>query len=308
VSRGRDISVWTPERDAQIRAMYYDDGKDLPQIAAETGITLGSLRGRSMRLNLHRSADGQMYELKTNDRAVIQGRTMYPTTVKQPRAGVDVLKSGRDNAKLGSVVTKGRWKGMPIYSLTLEERATCSRECPVYRGCFGNGMQWAARYAHGPALEAKLDEELRRHARGHPQGFVIRLHALGDFYSVGYVFRWARWLEEIPQLRVFGYTAWAPSTLIGAAVAAVRDGRWDRFSVRTSSATHGPTRTVVVRQVPTAPISGAIVCPAQTGKTQSCAQCALCWSHAAKDRTILFIGHGNKRRGRKPKTISAPSG
>jgi len=221
--------------------------------------------------------------------ALSEGRTLYPKRRVTAGRPDRLLKSGQHSRKLGAVVQKGAWRGMPIYTLTLEERATCPRTCKVWSTCFGNSMNFAERIEHGPELEEGLDVELRYLARQHRRGFVARLHVLGDFYSVAYVKHWACWLALIPQLHVFGYTAWQPDTEIGAAVRNLRTAQWDRFAVRTSGAPAGEPRTVVLPRVTDQnTIDGAIVCPAQSGRSACCATCALCWS---TKRDIAFMPH-----------------
>src|SRR5262249_10851032 len=80
--------------------------------------------------------------------AVIDGRTVYPTTVRAPLRRADapsVLKSAVNSRKIGGEILKGRWRGLPAYTLTLEERATCPTTCRHWRSCYGNKMQWADR-------------------------------------------------------------------------------------------------------------------------------------------------------------------
>ena len=120
----------------------------------------------------------------------------------------------------------------------------------------------------------------------------MRLHMLGDFYSLEYVQLWRRWLVRDPALRVFGYTAWHPSTPIGGALRFLARTNWDRFAIRLSSAAVGTRRTIVVAKAADAVKRGAIVCPAQEGKTRSCATCGLCWAPAAQRRTVAFLRHG----------------
>lgn len=116
---------------------------------------------------------------------------------------------------------------------------------------------------------------------------MVRLHILGDFYSIGYLEMWREALDAFPALNVFGYTARGPRDRIGRAVAALRDRQWERFAVRTSGATSGP-RTFVVQSETDPAIGGAILCPAQTNKTRACSTCALCW---ATKKDIAFILH-----------------
>jgi hypothetical protein len=50
------------------------------------------------------------------------------------------------NIKLGKKVTKGHLKGARIFTLTLEERATCDSECEHWLDCYGNNMPFGHRF------------------------------------------------------------------------------------------------------------------------------------------------------------------
>lgn len=217
--------------------------------------------------------------------AATNGRTLYLARVAVADDRAPVLKGGQNNRKIGGRVVKGRWAGMPIYTLTLEERATCPRTCAHWLDCYGNKMNWSTRLLAGPELEERLDVELHELATRHPLGFVVRLHVLGDFYSPAYVRRWRRWLLEIPEMRVYGYTGWPRETPIGAAVAELAERHWERFAVRTSDRP-GPRGTVSHDDPMCDP--DAIVCPAQVGRAECCATCALCWQ---TQRSIAFLVH-----------------
>jgi hypothetical protein len=136
--------------------------------------------------------------------AVAGARTLFPSTVIEASASPRLLVSGANQRKLGDRVVKGAWRGFPIYSLTLEERASCPSSCHNWRSCYGNAMHYARRHRHGAALEQRLAEELRILALRHSGGFVVRLHLLGDFYAERYVERWRDWLFEYPALHAFG--------------------------------------------------------------------------------------------------------
>lgn len=217
--------------------------------------------------------------------ALADGGTLFPGTVVDPARSPRLLVSGMNSRKTGRLVTKGRWSGFPIFTLTLEERATCPRACEQWRTCYGNNMHYARRHAAGAMLEERLADELRALAAAHPGGFVVRLHILGDFYSVDYVRLWARMLDELPALRVFGFTAHPLDSAIGAEVLRLTgrdDGRcWIRFS----GMRLGPLGSVVIDDQAE---SRGVVCPAQTGGTDCCATCGLCW---ASPRTIEFLRH-----------------
>lgn len=225
--------------------------------------------------------------------AIRERRTLFPSTVVDVADSPRVLVSGANSRKIGDRIVKGDWAGMPTFILTLEERATCPASCHHFSSCYGNGMPLARRHRHGPELIARLDVEMTALNEKHPRGFAVRLHQLGDFWSVEYVDQWLVWLEKFQALHVWGYTAWAPETPIGAAVKQLRDELWSRFAIRFSSA--GSTTggaTTIWREPEEARVPEGIVCPAQTDKSACCGTCGLCWSGAAKDETIVFIAHG----------------
>ena len=235
--------------------------------------------------------------------AVLNGRTRYLATVKSPVDVDKVLVSGENNSKIGSRVTKGAWKGMPIFTLTLEERATCPRSCHHWRTCYGNNMHWSRRHAHGLELEQKLLSELLVHAGKYPHGFVVRLHVLGDFYSVEYCLFWAMMLRLLPMLRIWGYTAHGKGSPIGDLIEAMNTDFPDRFFVRRSVAV-GPEEaegfvSVTVDEIPPSHRIGSTqICPAQLydgdeAKADNCGSCGLCWSPEMTETPIGFIRHGS---------------
>jgi hypothetical protein len=282
---------WKPEDDEMLRRAWHEFGPGVAATARATGLTPGQVAGRAMRLNLHHGGVGRSAVPKPGNPAIAEGRTMFRSRVQPPAEAYELLKPGRDAIKLGGIVAKGAWRGMPIFSLTLEERATCPRSCAQWEGCYGNAMPFAKRIVHGPELEARLASELRYLSRRHRGGFVVRLHMLGDFYSVQYVAAWLRWLRLLPELHVFGYTAWAPETPIGAAVEKLARRAWDRFAVRRSGH-DGMRGSVVVESPAQAAEEDFVVCPVQTGGTRSCATCGLCWAPAFAHRPIAFVRHG----------------
>lgn len=197
-----------------------------------------------------------------------------------------VLLPGRNNIKLGDSVTKGRWRGLPIYSLTLEERATCPRSCLQWKTCYGNNMPFAVRFEQGEDLERAITRDLWRLGRTKPQGILVRLHMLGDFYSLDYVRFWYQMLYAHPKLRIFGFTAWLPETQIGAAVHTILNGAFpDRCWIRFSGG-HGSMSAKVVRKASAE--AGVIMCPEQTGRVPDCGACGLCWTAS---KQIAFLLH-----------------
>jgi len=175
---------------------------------------------------------------------------------------------------------------MPLYTLTLEERATCPSTCTEWLTCYGNNMHFARRHIAGEALEDRLWQELKQLDAMHPAGFVVRLHILGDFYSEAYVDLWAHALERFTALRVFGFTARDPDACeIGSAVYAMNVAEPDRCRIRFSGAALGGMGSLVIE---TRDESSHVACPAQHGATDCCATCGLCWT---MDRVVEFVRH-----------------
>jgi hypothetical protein len=235
-------------------------------------------------------------KLKLNHPAVIEARTIHTGSRRQVTDAVQVLKPASANSKLGkglAVIMKGAWKGFPLFTLTLEERATCPPNCERWRECYGNGMAFAHRFEAGSTLEAKIRREVAALAALYPHGFAIRLHILGDFYSVPYVEMWAGLMENYPMLHVYGYTA-RNTGAIADSLRMVRTRYGSRWWVRISSSETYSGRDIFASH--DVPFVHGIVCPEQTGKTASCLTCGLCWSTSS---TIKFIDHDVLAKQRK---------
>jgi len=237
---------------------------------------------------LHRHAGakptGNAVAISALHPAFRSGRSIFPSRVFDPEEVQRVLKTGHQSRKIGKVVVKGPRRGWPIFTLTLEERATCPATCKAWGICYGNGMQAAERIVAGGALEAQLWRELAALQAKHPSGFMVRLHVLGDFYSLNYVDMWERALEAFPALHVFGFTARDPEAdPIGAALLKLVAGCWERFAVRFSGM-EGPVWASRIGDDD----PEAVLCPAQTGASDCCATCMLC---IHSQRSILFRRH-----------------
>ena len=221
---------------------------------------------------------------------VEEGRTKFPTRVIAPNDMTTLLVSGHSNVKIGRDVRKGRLKGYWIYTLSLEERATCPRSCQHWQSCYGNNMPFAKRIDHTdpdflPRLEREIGQLCR--ARGR-KGVLIRLHALGDFYSELYVAFWWRMLEEHSNLAIFGYTARNTALdSIGIDIEAMNAKFGFRCMIRESNGRWPGMSTVSIATAADKP-DNAFLCPEQTGQTRCCATCGACWSTA---KNVAFMDH-----------------
>ena len=228
--------------------------------------------------------------------ALSEARTIHAHSRRPVTSESNLLKSVSANEKIGKghgLIARGRLTGQPLFSLTLEERATCPSTCERWAECYGNNTAFAHRFAHGPALESKLREEIAAMAKIYRQGFAIRLHVLGDFYSVAYVEMWGELLAKYPMMTIYGYTARNIGTPIGDALRDLRALRPLQFWIRISkSEAFSEGETIYAAKEGTV----GIVCPEQTGKTSSCLTCGLCWSIKS---TIIFLDHDKKNKASK---------
>ena len=221
--------------------------------------------------------------------------TMFPKARRNVADINNVIKLSK-NKKLSDEtlpqVKKGKYKGYVIHTLTLEERATCPRECFHWDDCYGNNMAFAHRIQHGPELENKIRIEVDKLCNTY-KGVMIRLHVLGDFYSVEYVNLWLELLLDYDNLAIWGYTGHKPTSPIGREINKGRTFTSARFNIRFSDAgdmnfsalsSDKPRDTITIQDYE----KRATVCPEQTGKTPNCASCALCWQSLDP---IIFLTH-----------------
>ena len=216
-----------------------------------------------------------------------EARTKFSKSVKRTDQLSRLLVSGHSNVKIGKDVRKGKLKGYWIYTLSLEERKTCPRSCQHWQNCYGNNMPFAKRIDHtDPAFLSMLEKEIKELC-AKKKGVLIRLHALGDFYSVDYVRFWEMMLRRYTNLSLYGYTARDNGDEIGSAVIRLRYHWKERAMIRSSNGAHHNMATVSIGNPESCP-SNAFICPEQTGKTQCCATCALCWS---TKKNVAFLEH-----------------
>lgn len=203
-----------------------------------------------------------------------------------------MLKSGKNNKKLGGRITKGSWKGMPLYSLTLEERNTCPDYCEQWDNCYGNNMPFAIRYDHThPDFLPLLRKQLETLSMKHEAGFVVRLHVLGDFFDKEYIAWWRNMLQLIPNLHIYGYTHHRCFTAMGYAIVNMNRKYKERCRVRFSDDTATLFSTSCVEGRPDNWHFGRtkLACPEQTGHVPSCAACTICWE--SQDKSVVFFAH-----------------
>ena len=229
-----------------------------------------------------------MTTLNHDHAAIVNSRSIYQKNIHDAATyPYKVIKVPTDT-KLGKKVKKGKLKGSKIYILTLEERATCDSDCEHWLNCYGNNMPFAHRFivndALYPAIERDLDE---LDAKGKP--YLVRLHILGDFFNLKYVFFWRKQLAKRELLNIYGYTRNHPTKALGIAIKAVRQEYGERFAIRFSNYPDDPMSA----QSKDSSTDG-VGCPEQLGLAESCGDCALCWSMPNKPVIFYPDLHGRQ--------------
>jgi len=231
-------------------------------------------------------------ELNTNHKAIVNATTLYNAskfTIRDVSNYKHKVLKASTNIKLGKKVNKGKLKGMKMYTLTLIERETCTDECEHYTDCFGNNMHVAHRFEVNDAFMLRLESDIHATAVANPNGFLVRLHILGDFKSVEYTLFWERMMIHYPNLHVYGYSR----NHIDSKYSHVRDiakelirlrskyqNRWAvRFSNKLDQEYSANSRDITDK---------GITCLAQVKTDVSCSDCTLCWS---SKKAIGFITH-----------------
>lgn len=245
------------------------------------------------RIRIGRPVDGRTGHPVSPDTA----GTIFPNRVRTPEVGQPVLMPGYNSSKLGGVVLNGTLTGARIMSLALEERATCPRSCEHWTTCYGNQSHLAARWEHGPDLEAALWCDVEKQMKSGP--LLVRLHQLGDFYSSRYLGLWAALLDRFPGLYIFGFTAWKRGTAMGDDIARLRADYPDRFCIRHSGQLGDWGSATIDFPTERKRIGDAVVCPEQLDSNRDeprgvhCGNCGVCWE---TERAVIFIEHGYKDR------------
>ena len=284
-------SFWVAARNAHMKKEKVEQPAQAMAQAILKGtncdITLNLNKGYGLR-RFGTKKPGKGRTLNKTHNAIAEGRTLFPSTCVQASENNRVLKSGHNSSKIGASIKTGQWSGYPIYTLTLEERATCPDNCKMLNDCYGNNMHLAQRFQHGPQLIQALERELEELSIAYSDGFVVRLHVLGDFYDMDYVHFWEKALTNYPALHIFGYTAHDVDQPIGAKLLNMSASLWPRFAMRFSSHEDmSELASIVVAKAEDCP-DNAFVCPAQTGKTACCGTCGACWG---TEKNVAFLKH-----------------
>jgi hypothetical protein len=239
-----------------------------------------------------------MLQLSKTQSAINNHKTIFNKTVKSVSDGMGKTERAlkiSTNKKLKKKISIGKYKGFPMVSLTLEERATCTNKCLFWAKCYGNNMPFATRYKVDSGLLIQIEKDLDYYSTKYPNGFLVRLHVLGDFSSVDYVLFWERMLVEHPALHIFGYTdRWHNNALcagIRGQITRLRLKYGWRFAIRDSNnPNHNFTALSMNSEIAKTKLKNKelFICPEQLGKVNGCGDCGLCWT---SKKAVGFITH-----------------
>lgn len=277
------------EREEFIRRHWTSMGAN--RLAEHFNTSRGSILRSARRIGLKPEKRKQFTELKPDSLAIRKRDTLFPNTVVEARDSPRLLVDGGQSVKLGAKVTKGKWKGLAIYGLTLTERRTCPATCAEWFTCYGNNMPMARRHKLGKALFRQLDLEVAALLDRHPKGILVRLHVLGDFGAITrdaltYIAVWRRMMLEHPRLHLFGFTAHDPDNDIGSNILALNYEFPDRCRIRFSNTRDDEGFGAMV--IDNVHMREAVVCPVELGRVKNCGACGLCWTMS---KTVEFVRH-----------------
>lgn len=151
-------------------------------------------------------------------------------------------------------------------------------------------MPFAKRIQHDdPEFLPRLEAEIAMLMRKPWPGILVRLHALGDFYSAEYVAFWERMLRTHPRLAIYGYTAhgFDQGGRIGFELDCLNIAFPGRSMIRNSNGNRPEMATASIGSVESRPVN-TFICPEQTGQTRCCATCGLCWTTR---KNVAFLEH-----------------
>ena len=72
------------------------------------------------RFKSYKAEPERTVDLAADHPAVVEGRTLFPGTVKDVFESPRMLVSGENSPKTGGMITVGPWTDFPVYTLTLD--------------------------------------------------------------------------------------------------------------------------------------------------------------------------------------------
>src|SRR4051812_29502603 len=100
----------------------------------------GTAYGGALRRFTSLKPKGHRVHLNDDHPALVKSQSLFQARVEDQSERPRLLIDGHNSRKIGKRVTKGRYKGFFIFTLTLEERATCPSTCLEWKTCYGNSM------------------------------------------------------------------------------------------------------------------------------------------------------------------------
>jgi len=257
----------------------------------------------------------EIFEFPREHPVMAARQTAHPkAVVLVTRSGPELLLEALPH--LGELVAAGPLAGYRIRALTLVERATCPTDCPVMGFCCGNYLPQQRRLQIGDSavFYARMEAEIEALLDAHPAGVLLKVHELGDFASVDYVYFWHDMLERFSKLALFGSTHHKPSRRggggVGDAIEILKGSYPSRFLIRWSLKEAGSDGMIVIvnHDGRKRRVLDGLVCPQHLGEKKDCASCGLCFSESMKNDCIAFPKQGHLTLTPKKSAVRGPDG
>jgi hypothetical protein len=231
---------------------------------------------------------------------LLDNRSRYARMVRIPVPGISqILAPATNNPKLSRPSqprwVAGRWRGMWMFTVYLEELATClSNACPpeVKRLCFAHWVPFAVRWTWCPTFFPALDYNLEEAQHEFREGFTVDLHSSGDFPDLEYLEDWIERLDRFPALHLWGNTAHRRESEIGWEIDCLNRTMRDRVAIHFSGESGDMSSRILGVTIEPAAATGLFMCPANERHPKAnCANCAFC-----VDSTDAFVRLPHRKR------------
>lgn len=240
----------------------------------------------------------------------------FPTKVFRATRLELPLRPGDGNSKMGGrTLLVGRWRGVALYYVALEEGVTCSSECMYGQtGLCGaanySGFRFVVDDGFYDWTEWQIGFLLRRHAAG----LATRLYVSGDAPDERNVKFWASMLARYPKLRIFGHTHHT-GPMQELILNELNFAYPERAVIRPSESDDAEHRAITVPSLDDLKGREGVPCPAMLTRTpdgvrakrtgepalSDCAHCGRCMDPRVRTIVWLLMVNGVGHPEREPK-------
>jgi hypothetical protein len=221
-----------------------------------------------------------------------------------------------------SVVRKGRWKGMKLFYVAVEEGKTCPTECLWGQTGLCDAANYGGmRFSVSQQFYKHVADQIATELKAHQSGIVVRLHVSGDFPDADYADFWANKLKAHDRLHIWGHTHHR-GDLLQRMHTELNLTYPDRALIRCSDSYDIPNSAVTTYPLGNAKQYDGVVCPATLTRSPqgpvikkygdlplaTCATCAACMNDKVK--CVIWplirngVGYAERGQGVREKATS----